>query len=181
MLTIPTLQLSKQDFTNPCENATSEIQINTTIPQLDQGKELDASIRRRLALVNIAENYPPETWTHVYTYGSATKATTDGGAGIIIQYPSGATQTASSATGKHCTNYRAETEALKQAATLVKDSLEPCSPTVIIDAISVLAALQTNKSPLLTTQMQELGNTCRVVLQWFKHTAESLETRKQIS
>ena len=116
---MPTLPLSKQDFTNPCENTTSEIQINTTIPQLDQVKELDA-------LVNIAENYPPETWTRVYTDGSATKATTDSGAGIIIQYPSGATQTASSATGKHCTNYRAETEALKQAAILVKDSLEPC-------------------------------------------------------
>ena len=128
VLTIPTLPLNKQDFTNPCENITSEIQINTTIPQLDQGKELDASIRRSLALVNIAENYPPETWTHVYTDGSATKATTYGGASIIIQYPSGAIKTASSATGKHCTNYRAETEALKQAATLVKDSLEPCFP-----------------------------------------------------
>ena len=64
VLTIPTLTLSKQDFTNPCENTTSEIQINTTIPQLDQGKELAASIRR-------------------------------GGAGIIIQYPRAATQTAS--------------------------------------------------------------------------------------
>ena len=103
VLTIPTLPLNKQDFTNPCENTTSEIQINTTIPQLDQGKELDASIRCSLALVNIAENYPPETWTRVYTDGSATKATTDGGAGIIIQYPSDATQTARSATGKHCT------------------------------------------------------------------------------
>ena len=57
--------------------------------------------------------------------------------------------------------------ALKQAATLVKDSLEPCSPTVFLtDALSVLEALQTNKSPLQATQMQELGNTCRVVLQW---------------
>ena len=62
---------SKQDLTNPCENTTSEIQIKTTITQLDQGKELGASIRRILALVNIAENYPPETWTHVYTDGSA--------------------------------------------------------------------------------------------------------------
>ena len=81
--------------------------------------------------------------------------------GIIIQYPSGATQTASSATGKHCTNYRAET------AILVKDSLESCSPTVFLtDALSVLGALQTNKSPLLAPQMQEqLGNTCRVVIQ----------------
>ena len=100
------------------------------------------------------------------TDGSATKAITDGGAGIIIQYPSGATQTASSATGKHCTNCRGETEALKQAAILVKDSLEPCSPTVFLtDALSVLEALGTNKSPLLATQMQELSNTCRLVLQ----------------
>jgi len=35
VLTIPTLPLSNQDFTNPCENTTSDIQINTTIPQLD--------------------------------------------------------------------------------------------------------------------------------------------------
>ena len=108
-MTIRTLPLRKQDFTNPFKNTNSETQINTTIPQLDQEKELDVSIRRSLALVNIAENYPPETWTRVYTDGSATKATTDGGAGIIIQYLSGATHTASSATGKHCTNYRAET------------------------------------------------------------------------
>ena len=148
VLTIPTLPLNKQDFTNPCENTTSEIQFNTTIPQLDQGKELDASIRCSLALVNIAENYPPETWTRVYTDGSVTKATTYGGAGIIIQYPSGATQTASSATGMQCTNYRAETEVLQQVATLVKDFLEPCSPTFFLtDALSVLEALQTNKSP----------------------------------
>ena len=118
VLTIPTLQLSKQEFTNPCKNTTSEIQINTIIPQLDQRKELDASIRRSLALVNIADNYPPETWTRVYTDGSATKAITDGCAGIIIQYPSGATQTVSAVTGKHCTNYRAETEALKAGSTL---------------------------------------------------------------
>ena len=84
------------------------------------------------------------------------------------------------AAGKHCTNYRAETEALKQAAILVKDSLEPCSPTVFLtDALSVLEALQPNKSPLLATQMQELGNTCRVVFQWIP--AESLATSKQIS
>ena len=30
VLTIPTLALSKQDYINPCENTTSEIQINTT-------------------------------------------------------------------------------------------------------------------------------------------------------
>jgi len=59
------------------------------------------------------------------------------------------------------------TDHKQPTATLVKDSLEPCSPTVFLtDALSVLEALQTNKSPLLSTQMQELGNTCRVVLEW---------------
>jgi len=70
----------------------------------------------------------------------------------------------------HTTFLAGETEALGQAATLVKNSLEPCSPTVFLtDALSVLEVLQTNKSPLLAIQMQELGNTCRVVLQWIPH------------
>ena len=57
---------------------------------------------------------------------------------------------------KHCTNYRAETKALKQAATLIKDSLKPCStPVFLIDALSVSEALQTNKHPLLATQIQK--------------------------
>jgi len=46
-----------------------------------QDRDLTSSLfKRSLALVNIAENYPPETWTHVYPDGSATKAITDGGA-----------------------------------------------------------------------------------------------------
>ena len=41
--------------------------------------------------------------------------------------------------------FKTETEVLKQASILVKDSLEPCSPTVFLtDALSVLEALQTN-------------------------------------
>ena len=42
----------------------------------------------------------------------------------------------------------------------------PVSTVFLTDALSVLEALQTNKSPLLATQMHELSNTCRVVLQW---------------
>ena len=48
---------------------------------------------------------------------------------------------------EHSTNYRADTEALKQEAILVKDFLEPCSPTIFLtDALSVLEALQTKNS-----------------------------------
>ena len=51
----------------------------------------------------------------------------------------------------------AETDALKQAAILVQDSLEPCSPTVFLTgAVSVLEALLTNKSPLLSRTRQNM-------------------------
>jgi len=83
-------------------------------------------------LKKLKKDYPAVLTISNLPLSKQLTTTTDGSAGIIIQYPSGATQTASSATGKHCTNYRAETEARKQEATLVKDSLEPCSPTVVL-------------------------------------------------
>ena len=75
-------------------------------------------------------------------------------------------------------NYRAETEALKQAAILVKDSLEPCSPTVFLtDALSVLEALQTNKSPLLATQMQEVMQSSSPMDPWQRASRSASQMR----
>ncbi|KAK7448162.1 hypothetical protein BaRGS_00040139, partial [Batillaria attramentaria] len=34
----------------------------------------------------ICNQYPQEDWTHVFTDGSATEATRDGGAGIFLRY-----------------------------------------------------------------------------------------------
>lgn len=62
------------------------------------------------------EEYPSETWVRVYTDGSATNATTKGGAGIYIKYPNENQQSEAIPTGLHCSNYKAEQEALTHAA-----------------------------------------------------------------
>jgi hypothetical protein len=56
-----------------------------------------------------------DKWTHVYTDGSATRAIKDEGAGILIIHPSGHRVTNHMATGKHCSHFRAKTEALMKA------------------------------------------------------------------
>jgi len=115
----------------------------------------------------IYEQYPSEAWTHVYTDGSATNAIRDGGAGIVIKHPNGATETASAATGTHCSNYKAESEALIQATAMIKDSTEKSSQVAFFtDALSVLEALTNSKVPQLANALQTLSTSCRVILQW---------------
>ena len=63
--------------------------------------------------------YPQEAWTHIYTDGSATDATLNGGAGILIQYPE-SKKTLAVPTGIHCSNYKAEIEALTIAVSQIK-------------------------------------------------------------
>lgn len=71
------------------------------------------------------------------------------------------------ATGKHCSNYRAETEALIKAVSLIIDSSEAVSTVVFLtDARSVLEALTNNKSPDLARAINDLSATCNVTLQW---------------
>ena len=72
------------------------------------------------------------------------------------------------ATGKHCTNYRAEVEALLQAASIVlKSKHEEADQVVFLtDALSALQALQNDKLPNLTSALQEVARSRRVVLQW---------------
>ena len=66
--------------------------------------------------------YPQEAWIQAYTDGSATMAVADGGAGVFILFPDGMTDSQSIPTGIHCTNYKAEVQALKLAVQVVKDN-----------------------------------------------------------
>ena len=66
----------------------------------------------------ICENFPREDWTHVFTDGSATEVTKDGGAVVFIRYQQGDEELAIP-TGKYSTNFKAETEALHEAAIAV--------------------------------------------------------------
>ena len=56
------------------------------------------------------------SWIHVLTDGSASNAVTDGGAGIYARFPDQPTEAVCLATGKYCSNYKAEVEALSKAA-----------------------------------------------------------------
>ena len=166
-LTIPTTPISSADILDPLTHDLSAIDLRVDVPQLESGKLEDESIRKSLTLAMIQEDYPPDQWTHVYTDGSATRAIKDGGAGILAVFPSGRRETCQMATGKHCSNYRAETEALMKAVSLIIDSQEEVSSVVFLtDARSVLEALQNNKSPDLAKVLNHLSTTIKVALQW---------------
>jgi ribonuclease HI len=77
----------------------------------------------------------------VYTDGSATNATTKGGAGIYIQYPNGEQQSEAIPTGLHGSNYKAEGEAIIHAVHTIKCKLENTQVVFLTDALSVLQAL----------------------------------------
>ena len=98
-------------------------------------------VKQSLTLAMIAERYPQEAWIHVFTDGSATNAVTNGGTGILVHFPGGQKVSASMAVGKHCSNYRAETEALIQAAYIVQASNHDCKQVVFLSgALAVLQA-----------------------------------------
>ncbi|XP_041350841.1 uncharacterized protein LOC121369832 [Gigantopelta aegis] len=115
----------------------------------------------------IDELYPKTSWTQVYTDGSATNAVENGGAGIYIMDPSGYREEAPFPTGKHCTNYAAEVEALIHAAHIISTREENCSHVVFLtDALFALQALETNKLDRLSEALYPISSVNQVVLQW---------------
>ena len=94
-------------------------------------------------------------------------AVTNEGAGILVHFPGGQKVSASVAVGRRCSNYRAEIEALIQAASIVQASDHDCKQVVFLsDALSVLQAYQNHKLPNLTKALQQVAATRRAVLQW---------------
>ena len=114
--------------------------IRNTIPGLT--KEQYYSVKKQEALSYIDELYPHDAWIHVYTDGSATNATRDGGAGSIIYLQCGQQIENSAATGKHCTKYGAEVKALEQGAKAIDDLTDQTTDVVFLtDSRSALYAL----------------------------------------
>ncbi|XP_041349619.1 ribonuclease H1-like [Gigantopelta aegis] len=147
--------------------------VSTPIKDIEQLTHIQPLNKRREAKMMIhaekvtTEKYPSEAWIHVYTDGSATSAVSNGGAGIHIDFPCGDNLETSVATGLHCTNYRAETEALIQAASIIQHCTEDCQQVVFLtDALSVLEAIETDKLRNLSTKLQQITKTRQVVLQW---------------
>ncbi|XP_041357542.1 uncharacterized protein LOC121374506 [Gigantopelta aegis] len=115
----------------------------------------------------IDEQYPETSWAQVYTDGSATNALENGGAGIYIMDPSSYREEAHFLTGKHCTNYAAEVEALIHAAHIISTTEENCSHVVFLTgALSALQALESNKLDRLSEALHPINSVIQVVLQW---------------
>ena len=162
-----TLPFFPPDMSEPWVTDTPDIKVHTTVPSLSDGDTQDGTVKQSLTLAMTAERYPQEAWIHVFTDGSATNAVTNGGAGIPVHFPGEQKASASMAVGKHCPSYRAETEALIQATSIVQASDHDCKQVVFLsDALSVLQAYQIHKLPNLTKALQQVAATRRAVLQW---------------
>ena len=162
-----TLLFSYSDLQQPWNKDHRTFSIFTTVPQVETGDSQNDLVKRNLTLAMIAEKYPEESWVHVYTDGSATNAVADGGAGVYIKSPRGHIVREGIPTGKHCTNYAAELQALMHAATLAKEMEKDQFQVVFFtDALSVLEALERDKLPRLAETLREASEGRRVVLQW---------------
>ena len=91
-------------------------QIRRNIPGITGKQQQNDHVLRALALEEIYKRYPSSKWTHVYTNGSAEKATKNAGCGLYIQIPKRPPIALSSPCGANSTNFRAELSALQTAA-----------------------------------------------------------------
>jgi ribonuclease HI len=150
----------------PWESALRKATIQTTVPGITAKDEQSSVARKALTLAMLEETYPRESWIRVFTDGSSTKAVKNGGAGVFIQFPSGEWKAEARPTGLHCTNYRAEVEALLLAANTISNRVDSNSQVVFLtDALSVLQAVASNKLPELEKALQQ-GKNLKTVLQW---------------
>ena len=61
-------------------------------------------MRKLITLEDLRQYYPKETWTYIFTDGSAEDATCNGEAGVYVKYPDGTDDRLSFASGQYSTN-----------------------------------------------------------------------------
>ncbi|GFS25217.1 reverse transcriptase [Elysia marginata] len=106
---------------------------------------------------HLDKKYPIKEWIRIYTDGSATDAVRNGGGGVYATLPDGTSLERSFACGRRCTNYKAETGAIKEALDMVNNKISKTSKVVILsDARSVLQTLENTKDTELDTVRKKL-------------------------
>ena len=164
---IATAPIDRAAMPQPWVERPTNISIRPEVPHITQREDHNDLIKRTHALSLLDEMYPADAWIHVYTDGSATNAVRNGGAGVLVCTPEGERQKYGIATGKHCTNYAAEIQALSHGAEKVRASKSECNQVVFLtDARSVLDALAEDKLPHLSAKLQALSTFQRISLQW---------------
>ena len=96
--------------------------VKSGVPGIGPKDSQNDLMRKLITLEHLQQRYPKETWTYIFTDGSAEDATCNGGGGVYVKYPDGTDDRLSFATSLYSTNYKAETEALRAAGAHIKNS-----------------------------------------------------------
>ena len=116
------------------------------VPGIGSKDSQNDLMRKLITLEHLKQCYPKETWTYIFTDGSAEDATCNGGAGVYVKYPDGTDDRLSFATGLYSTNYKTQIKALRAAAAHIENSPHLSHRVVFLsDVLSALQALQTGK------------------------------------
>ena len=144
--------------------------INMEIPGIEDKRLQTPEERRGITDAFLNIHYPCDSWTRVYTDGSAEDAVRNGGAGVCVQHSVDDEEHVSIPTGLHSTNYKAEAMALEEAATILERSERTKNNVVFLtDALSVLQSIKSNKDKeqhSLITKLTDLSKRCNTTLQW---------------
>ena len=121
--------------------------INKTLPD-NINKSSDPNILKMAAL-EVIDSYPKDS-IHVYTDGSAFKATINAGYGAKIKHPDGTSTELYNACGSFSSNYIAEQRAIEAALGSLTDTFDTHPETrnnviVFTDSLSALQSLESGK------------------------------------
>ena len=137
------------------KNAT--IKTSLLDPSLNKNSDPLTLKQGTLETVDIYSSTP----IHVYTDGSAFKATINAGAGVTIKYPNGTKTRTSLPCGRYCSNYTAEIKAIDKAITILHSNFTEIAPSpddivIFTDSLSALQDLE-NLSQKTNTEITELA------------------------
>ena len=96
--------------------------LKSGVPGIGPKDSQNDLMRKLITLEHLRQCYSKETWTYIFTDGSAEDATCNGGTGVYVKYPDGTDDRLSFATSLYSTNYKAETEAVRAAAAHIENS-----------------------------------------------------------
>ena len=157
------------------EPKTGQIELHLSDPSISKNSN---PVALKTAALETIDSYR-DTAIHIYTDGSAFKATTNAGAGILLKYPDGSTVETSIACGRHCSNYTAEIQAIDYAITTIHSQFifgiqNPTDAVIFTDSQSALQALSnitTETDKDISTLAKNIDKLLRqynihVTLQW---------------
>ena len=115
-------QKISQCFEIPAWSKEKHFLVKSGVPGIGPKDSQNELMTKLIPLEHLQQCNPKETWTYIFTDGSAEDATRNGGAGVYLKYPDGKVDKLSFATGLYSSNYKAETEALRAAAAHIENS-----------------------------------------------------------